>query len=162
MPVHHRGGIEFPPDDFLAFDVIRNQLDARSCPSFYPLPLALSANEVLNSNRGVEIASSPPIFHRGTAVTSSRPRQLRGNDFSRPKRACEFDFPPAVSFSTSFVRSGFDFIPPSFSAFVLFPLVFSILPFLFLFFFFLELARGKWSIVFVFVSLRFRANSNFF
>lgn len=34
-------GIEFPlPDDFLAFDVIRNQVDARSCPSFYhSLPL---------------------------------------------------------------------------------------------------------------------------
>lgn len=123
----------------------------------FTTPSPLSANEVLNPKRGkveVETKQAPsstlpysPLYDRGMLVTSSRPRQLRGNDFSRPKRACEFDFPPVARFSVSFIRSGFDFIPSSLFFTLPLYLFHSFFPFFFIFIsiFFLEFAKANRS-----------------
>ena len=138
-----------PPNDFLAFDVIRNQVDARSCPSFYPL--LLSANEVLNLGRkDWNETGSPLLFLRSPLCDRGMPWRVRvpancGGMISLvPSERANSIFRLWSGFRRVLsARVSISSPPP-----LLFPLVFSILSFLFPFSSFLEFAKGKSSIVF--------------
>ena len=141
-----------PPNDFLAFDVIRNQVDARSCPSFYPLLLLppTPANEVLNLGKDWNETGSPLLFLRSPLCDRGMPWRVRvpancGGMISLvPSERANSIFRLWSGFRRVLsARVSISSPPP-----LLFPLVFSILSFLFPFSSFLEFAKGKSSIVF--------------